>query len=144
MDYYKILDIDRNAEDNTIKKAYHKLAAKWHPDKNPNNKEIAEKKFKEISEAYENLKDRDKRLQYNNGSNMFKPRNVFRENDVFYSPISRNNNINFNVSFSGGGVHNFSSVEQSTYIQNGKKITKKTTTKVVNGEKQTKTEYYSV
>lgn len=66
VDYYKILQVDRNAKDDDLKKAYRKLAMKWHPDKNPNNKKEAEAKFKEISEAYEvpifipepNLKDR--------------------------------------------------------------------------------------
>ena len=53
VDYYKILQVDRNAKDDDLKKAYRKLAMKWHPDKNPNNKKEAEAKFKQISEAYE-------------------------------------------------------------------------------------------
>lgn len=53
VDYYKILQVDKNANDGDLKKAYHKLAMRWHPDKNPNNKKEAEAKFKEISEAYE-------------------------------------------------------------------------------------------
>ena len=53
IDYYKVLQVDRNAKDDDLKKAYRKLAMKWHPDKNPNNKKEAEAKFKQISEAYE-------------------------------------------------------------------------------------------
>ena len=53
VDYYKILQVDRNAKDDDLKKAYRKLAMKWHPDKNPNNKKDAEAKFKQISEAYD-------------------------------------------------------------------------------------------
>lgn len=53
MDYYKILQVDRNAKDDDLKKAYRKLAMKWHPDKNPTNKKEAEAKFKQISEAYD-------------------------------------------------------------------------------------------
>lgn len=53
VDYYKILQVDKNAKDDDLKKAYRKLAMKWHPDKNPNNKKEAEAKFKQISEAYE-------------------------------------------------------------------------------------------
>lgn len=53
MDYYKILQVDRNAKDDDLKKAYRKLAMKWHPDKNPNSKKEAEAKFKQISEAYD-------------------------------------------------------------------------------------------
>lgn len=53
VDYYKILQVDKNVKDEDLKKAYRKLAMKWHPDKNPTNKKDAETKFKQISEAYE-------------------------------------------------------------------------------------------
>ena len=53
LDYYKVLLVERGASDDELKKAYRKLAMKWHPDKNPNNKKEAEAKFKQISEAYE-------------------------------------------------------------------------------------------
>ncbi len=62
-DYYKILGVDKKASQPDIKKAYRKLAVKYHPDKNPDNKS-AEEKFKEISEAYEVLGDPEKRKQY--------------------------------------------------------------------------------
>ncbi|KAL5721040.1 hypothetical protein ACHQM5_013648 [Ranunculus cassubicifolius] len=55
VDYYKILQVDRNASDDDLKKSYRKLAMKWHPDKNPNNKKEAEAKFKTISEAYDEI-----------------------------------------------------------------------------------------
>ncbi|OUM61920.1 hypothetical protein PIROE2DRAFT_11936 [Piromyces sp. E2] len=51
--YYDILGVPRNADDEALKKAYRKQALKWHPDRNPNNKEEATKKFKELAEAYE-------------------------------------------------------------------------------------------
>jgi curved DNA-binding protein CbpA len=62
--YYDILEIDKNSDENEIKKSYRKLAVKWHPDKNPDNKDDAEKKFKEISEAYQVLSDPQKREIY--------------------------------------------------------------------------------
>ena len=62
-DYYEILGIGRDAGADTIKKAYRRLALKYHPDKNQGNKE-AEEKFKEISEAYEVLSDPKKRATY--------------------------------------------------------------------------------
>ena len=62
-DYYEVLGVDRSADDATIKKAYRKLAKKYHPDANPGDKE-AEAKFKEASEAYAVLSDADKRRQY--------------------------------------------------------------------------------
>ncbi|KAK2380793.1 dnaJ protein subfamily B member [Trifolium repens] len=64
VDYYKILQVDKNANDEELKKAYRKLAMKWHPDKNPTNKKEAEAKFKQISEAYDVLSDPEKRGIY--------------------------------------------------------------------------------
>ena len=60
-DYYKILGVKRTANDREIKKAFRKLSLKWHPDKNPDNKEEAEAKFKSIAEAYTVLSDAEKR-----------------------------------------------------------------------------------
>lgn len=62
-DYYKILEVDRNATEKDIKKAYRRLARKYHPDKNPDNK-AAEEKFKEINEAYEVLGSKENRAKY--------------------------------------------------------------------------------
>ena len=62
--YYEILGIEKNADESEIKKAYRKMAVKWHPDKNPDNKEVAEEKFKEINEAYEVLSDAQKKNLY--------------------------------------------------------------------------------
>ncbi|GFY83778.1 DNAJ heat shock family protein [Actinidia rufa] len=64
VDYYKILQVDRNAKDDDLKKSYRKLAMKWHPDKNPNNKKESEAKFKQISDAYDVLSDLQKRAVY--------------------------------------------------------------------------------
>src|SRR5271166_4096153 len=62
-DYYKTLGVDRRASDAEIKSAYRKLARKFHPDVNPNNKE-AEAKFKQINEAYQVISDPEKRKKY--------------------------------------------------------------------------------
>ena len=62
-DYYEVLGVDRNADENALKSAYRKLAKKYHPDVNPGDKE-AEAKFKEATEAYTVLSDPDKRRQY--------------------------------------------------------------------------------
>ncbi len=62
-DYYEILGVGKNASDDEIKKAYRKLAVKYHPDKNPGDKE-AEAKFKEINEAHDVLADKQKRARY--------------------------------------------------------------------------------
>ncbi len=62
-DYYDVLEVDKNASEDQLKKAYRKLALKYHPDRNPGNQQ-AEEKFKEASEAYEILSDSQKRRQY--------------------------------------------------------------------------------
>ncbi|XP_052902823.1 dnaJ homolog subfamily B member 6-A isoform X2 [Anopheles moucheti] len=80
VDYYKVLEVSRTASEAEIKKAYKKLALRWHPDKNPDNPEESNRRFKEISEAYEVLSDEKKRRIYdqygkdgliNNGSDRY-------------------------------------------------------------------------
>ena len=63
-DYYDILGVDKKAGAEEIRKAYRKLAMKYHPDKNKDNPKEAEEKFKELSEAYEVLVDQEKRARY--------------------------------------------------------------------------------
>lgn len=72
-DYYKILEVDKNATPDEIKKAYRKLALKWHPDKNTSSEEqkvLAENMFKDIGEAYAILSDERKRNQFDSGVDM--------------------------------------------------------------------------
>ena len=81
IDYYQVLGLKKNATPEEIKKAYRKLAVKYHPDKNPGNKE-AEEKFKEINEAYAVLSDPKKKDQYDQfGSAGFHER--FSQEDIF-------------------------------------------------------------
>ncbi len=90
-DYYKILEVDRNASDDEIKKSYRKMAKKYHPDKNQGSKEH-EEKFKECAEAFEVLSDPEKKNQYDqfgtvgNGPNGggFNPEDIFNHfGDIF-------------------------------------------------------------
>ena len=99
-DYYKILGVDKKADEATIKKAYRKLAKKYHPDTNPNNK-ASEEKFKEANEAYEVLSDKEKRIKYDQfGSN------YQYTNGANFDPSQFG--FNFNKSRSGGSTSGFS------------------------------------
>lgn len=75
-DFYKIIGVDKDASENDIKKAYRKLAIVHHPDKNPDD-EDAEKRFKEIGEAYETLSDPEKRARYDSGEDLIDPSEMF-------------------------------------------------------------------
>ncbi|KAK9301817.1 hypothetical protein QLX08_006006 [Tetragonisca angustula] len=92
VDYYKVLEVQRNATSGDIKKAYRKLALKWHPDKNPDNLEEANKRFKEISEAYEVLIDDAKRRTYDQRlyqKASSRPGRGFTYRSFFDSPFQR-------------------------------------------------------
>jgi DnaJ family protein C protein 7 len=75
-DYYKILGVDKDASEQDIKKAYRKMAIKYHPDKNQDG-EAGDEKFKEIGEAYETLSDPQKRAAYDNGDDLIDPAEMF-------------------------------------------------------------------
>jgi curved DNA-binding protein len=81
-DYYKLLGLDKKASTEDIKKAYRKLALKWHPDKNPNNK-AAEERFKKISEAYAVLSDPKKREEYDTFGSADQFRQRYTQEDIF-------------------------------------------------------------
>jgi len=97
-DYYKVLGVEKNAPEAEIKKAYKKLAFKYHPDKNPGDTK-AEERFKEISEAYAVLSDKNKRAQYDQfGSSGFHQR--YSQEDIFRG--ANLNDIFREMGFSGG------------------------------------------
>ncbi|MCA1766150.1 MAG: J domain-containing protein [Desulfobulbaceae bacterium] len=101
MDYYEILGVDRNADQAVIKKAYRKLALKYHPDKTKGDKE-SEEKFKQISEAYAVLSDEQKRKQYDTyGSEGFQQR--YSQEDIFRNFDLGDIFKEFGINFGGGG-----------------------------------------
>lgn len=105
-DYYEVLGVSKNASDDEIKKAYRKLAIKYHPDKNPGNKE-AEEKFKEVSEAHEILSDKQKRARYDQFGHAGVGGNTGNPFDGSGNPFGNGNfNFNgqsFNFDFGNGG-----------------------------------------
>ncbi|WKC78189.1 DnaJ domain-containing protein [Borreliella turdi] len=101
-DYYNILGIQKNASNEEIKKAYKKLAIKYHPDKNKGNK-IAEEKFKEINEAYEILSSPDKKRNY----------------DALGSTNFNNNDDHFEKEFNSSRFSNFEDLDFFSQIFTG-------------------------
>lgn len=108
-DYYEVLGVDKNADKKTIKKAYRKLAMKYHPDVNKDDPD-AEEKFKELSEAYGVLSDDDKRQRYDQFGHA--GMEGFSQEDIF-------NNINFEDIFRGfnfgGGQGGFGSIFEDLF-----------------------------
>lgn len=98
-DYYSDLGIDKNASQEDIKKAYRKLAKKYHPDVNPGNKQ-AEEKFKRISEAYEVLSDPEKRKKYDT----FGSATNF-ENGYDFDPFKYGKNVRYEYRTGGNGKY---------------------------------------
>lgn len=112
-DYYKVLGVEKNATPEAIKKTYRKLALKFHPDKNPGNKEAGEK-FKKISEAYAVLSNPEKRKQYDNfGSDNFSQR--YSQEDIFQGFDI--NEILRDLGFGGGGLRG--GARRRTYTTQG-------------------------
>ena len=97
-DYYEVLGVERNATEEEVKRAYRKLAVKFHPDKNPDDPH-AEEKFKELGEAYDVLMDPDKRAAYDRfGHAAFAPGSAGFDRGVFHDPFEI-----FREVFGGGG-----------------------------------------
>ncbi|VEV58543.1 DNAJ like protein, putative [Plasmodium vinckei vinckei] len=90
--FYDILNVKKSSDKNEIKQAYRKLALKYHPDRNPNNRKESEQKFREITEAYETLSDDNKKRIYDSQLNNGFSSNNFGNN---YSNMS-NQNMNYN------------------------------------------------
>src|SRR3954470_24010166 len=101
-DYYKALGVAKDADGNTIKKAYRKLAQQFHPDKNPGDAK-AEARFKEVSEAYDVLSDPAKRKEYDEAHSLFGTGGFGGFGGFGAGADQRRTNVNFNVSDMFGG-----------------------------------------
>ena len=97
-DYYQILGVPRNVSGEQIKKAYRKLAMKYHPDHNPGNEKWANEKFKELSEAFSILGDPEKKRQYDQFGT------VGEVSDIFSSPYTRTTFEDLMKDFGGSGL----------------------------------------
>ena len=152
--FYKVLGVSRDAGDVEIKKAYRRLAMKYHPDKNRGRPERAAEKFKQVAEAFEVLSDPDKRRSYDryghNGqdfgfdftdaSSLFEQ---FFANDPFFSGGLGFGESPFGGSFFDTGVSTFSGNTLSSSFggnSGGYSTSTRTVTQVINGRRVTRTE----
>ncbi len=163
MNYYDILNLSKNASPQEIKKAYRKLALKYHPDKVSSNEKInAEKKFKEISEAYQVLCDEESRRKYDLGGltpnncnssfyNFKDPFAVFREFENQFSQAFEGmehfdsnfmNGLAGMRQFSNMNMQNFSNMRSMSSFSNMRMgnnapnvISRQISTKIINGNK---------
>ena len=158
-DYYEVLGIKKDATEEQIRKAYKKLALRWHPDKNPDHKKEAEEKFKEINEAYSVLSDPKKRNEYDNGGfsfgdfgfgEDFDPMEIFKS---FFNKHGKGDKDGFgfgfdddffNDGFGMGGFGDFGKMDFGDFKGFGQGTSVKTYTTIVNGKKVTKTETTTV
>lgn len=106
IDYYKILGVDRNANEKTIKSAYRKLARKYHPDLNPNDKD-AKRKFQEINEANEVLSDPEKRKKYDQFGENWKHADDFRDFGQFREKSADTRQKSYETTFTEGEFSDF-------------------------------------
>ena len=118
IDYYKILEIDKNATESDIKSAYRKLARKYHPDLNPNDKE-AERKFKEINEANEVLRDPENRKKYDTYGENWKHSEEFEKQQQQQQRYQQSGQQQYSGDFSGGG--DFSDFFESMFGSQGRR-----------------------
>ena len=163
-DYYEILGVTKEATPDEIRKAYKKLAIKWHPDKHVDDKKEAEEKFKEIAEAYSVLSDPDKKREYDTGGIDFEGFGDFDNFDpfaMFESFFGKGHgkhggfgNFGFGFDddddgFFGGGFgkgfggfkdDDFGFGEFEKGFGGGMGTSVKKTTQIINGKKITKTE----
>ncbi len=102
IDYYKLLELERSASQADIKKAYRKLARKYHPDLNPDNKD-AQIKFQQINEAHEVLSDPEKRKKYDEYGKDWKHADQFEE-----AKRQQQASGGFGGGFQGGGQRSYS------------------------------------
>lgn len=120
--YYEELEVSRHASSEVINKAYKTLAKKYHPDSTKENKELAEERFKKISEAYETLSDSEKKKKYDEQLNITEPiidinkyNQLVKDNQVLSSEISKlKNNYNTNYNYSSTQNNNTYSTPQYT------------------------------
>lgn len=141
--YYEELEVSRHASSEVINKAYKTLAKKYHPDSTKENKELAEERFKEISEAYETLSDTEKRKKYDEQLNTFEPiidvnkyNQLVKDNQFLSSEISRLKN-NYSANYSSHQNTNTYSASHyaNSTVNNIKNTTSNNTSRSTNQNK---------